>query len=83
MFGTEVADIAMGYVIALARETFLIDRSIREGAWPKPKGISLSGKAVALIGFGDIGKNAAHRMLAAGMKVIVYDPAQFAPEELA
>jgi D-3-phosphoglycerate dehydrogenase len=83
MFGTEVADIAMGYVIALARETFLIDRSIREGAWPKPKGISLSGKTVALIGFGDIGKNAAHRMLAAEMKVIVYDPAQFAPEELA
>ena len=26
MFGAEVADIAMGYVIALARETFQIDR---------------------------------------------------------
>jgi D-3-phosphoglycerate dehydrogenase / 2-oxoglutarate reductase len=74
MFGAEVADIAMGYVIALARETFQIDRSIRDGQWPKPRGISLSGKSVALVGYGDIGKNTAKRLLAAGMKVIAYDP---------
>lgn len=74
MFGAEVADIAMGYVIASARETFQIDDGIRQGQWPKPRGISLSGKTVALIGFGDIGKNAAKRMLAADMKVIAYDP---------
>ncbi len=59
MFGGEVADIAMGYVIALARETFEIDRSVREFGWPKPRGISLSEKTAALIGYGDIGKNAA------------------------
>ncbi len=29
MFGREVADVAMGYVIALARETFEIDRAVR------------------------------------------------------
>ena len=74
MFGAEVADIAMGYLIALARETFQIDNGIRQGDWPKPRGISLTGKTVALIGFGDIGKSAARRMLAAGMKVIAYDP---------
>lgn len=74
MFGGEVADIALGYVIALARETFLIDRSVRTGGWPKPRGISLSGKTVALIGFGDIGRNVATRLLAAGMRVIAYDP---------
>jgi D-3-phosphoglycerate dehydrogenase len=44
MFGREVADIAMGYVIALARETFEIDRAVRDGKWIKPRGISLSGK---------------------------------------
>lgn len=75
MFGGEVADIAMGYVIALARETFQIDDGVRQGHWPKPRGISLSGKTVALVGFGDIGKNAATRMLAADMKIIAYDPA--------
>lgn len=77
MFGGEVADIAMGYVTALARQTFDIDRGVRAGHWPKPRGISLAGKAVALIGFGDIGRNAAKRMLAADMRVIAYDP--FAP----
>lgn len=74
MFGAEVADIAMGYVIALARETFEIDRAVRVGYWPKPRGISLSGKTVALVGYGDIGKNAAKRLLAADMQVIAYDP---------
>ena len=74
MFGAEVADVAMGYVIALARETFEIDRGVRAGQWPKPRGISLAGKTVALVGFGDIGRNAARRMLAAGMRVVAYDP---------
>jgi len=74
MFGGEVADIAMGYVIALARETFQIDDGVRQGQWPKPRGISLAGKTVALVGYGDIGKSTAKRMLAAKMKVIAYDP---------
>ncbi len=79
MFGAEVADMAMGYVIALARETFQIDDGIRLGQWPKPRGISLSGKTVALVGFGDIGRNTAKRLLAADMQVIAYDPV--APRE--
>jgi len=74
MFGREVADIAMGYVIALARETFEIDRAVRDGKWIKPRGISLSGKKVALIGFGDIGQSTAKRLLVLDMNVIVYDP---------
>ena len=71
MFGGEVADIAVGYVIALARETFEIDRGVRAGQWPKPRGISLSGKTVALVGYGDIGKNTARRLLAADMHIII------------
>ena len=74
MFGGEVADIAMAYVTALARETFRIDREVRGGGWPKPRGISLRRKALGLIGFGDIGKHVARRALAADMEVIVYDP---------
>lgn len=74
MFGAEVADVAMGYVIASSRETFEIDRAVRAGHWPKPRGISLAGKTVALVGFGDIGKSAAKRLLAADMRVIAYDP---------
>lgn len=79
MFGGEVADIAVGYVIALARQTFEIDRGVRNGQWPKPCGISLAGKTVALVGYGDIGKNTAKRLLAADMKIIAYDP--YAPDD--
>jgi len=74
MFGGEVADIAMGYVIALARETFEIDRAVRKDEWIKPRGISLSGKTIAIVGFGDIGQSTAKRLLAADMNVIAYDP---------
>ena len=74
MFGREVADVAMSYVTALARETFVIDRGVRAGEWPKPRGISLAGKTVGLAGFGDIGRNFARRAIAAEMAVIAYDP---------
>ena len=75
MFGSEVADVAMSYVTALARETFYIDRCVRRGGWPKPRGISLRGKIMALVGVGDIGRNVARRALAADMSVRGYDPA--------
>lgn len=81
MFGGEVADIAVGYVIAAARETFAIDRGVRAGGWPKPTGISLAGKRVALIGFGDIGRNVARRLLAADMHITAYDP-YFTPDSM-
>ncbi|TVS04607.1 MAG: phosphoglycerate dehydrogenase [Cyanobium sp. PLM2.Bin73] len=74
MFGGEVADVAVGYVIALARHTVEIDRSVRSGGWPKPRGLSLAGHTVAVVGYGDIGRNTARRLLAADMQVIAYDP---------
>jgi D-3-phosphoglycerate dehydrogenase len=80
MFGREVADVAMGYVIGLARHTFEIDHGVKSGLWPKPAGISLAGRTVALVGFGDIGRNTAKRLIASEMKVIAYDP-YFKPAE--
>lgn len=74
MFGGEVADVGMSYLAALARETFTIDRGVRDGKWPKPRGLSLAGRTLGLIGLGDIGRNLARRALAADMKVIAYDP---------
>ena len=79
MFGAEVADIAMSYVTALARETFVIDRGVRTGGWPKPRGISLRAKTIGVVGFGDIGRNVARRARAAELHVRVYDP--FYPPE--
>ena len=74
MFGDEVADIAMCYVIGLAREIVFIDRGVRNGDWPKPAGMSLRGKTAAIIGYGDIGRSTALRLLTSGMEVIAYDP---------
>jgi D-3-phosphoglycerate dehydrogenase len=75
MFGREVADMAMAYVVGLARQLFFIDREIRQNRnWPKPAGVSLADKTVALVGLGDIGRNTAIRMQTSGMKVIAYDP---------
>lgn len=76
VFGGEVADIATSYAIGLARETYRIDREIRrDNAWPKPSGISIAGRNVAIVGFGDIGSETAKRIAACGGRVIVYDPA--------
>lgn len=75
VFGKEVADLAMNFVSGLARHSFYIDREIRtRDGWPKPAGISLAGRTAALVGFGDIGRNTAKRLLAADMLVNVYDP---------
>lgn len=75
MFGAEVADIAVGYVIGLARETFKIHENVKRGNWFKPNGISLANKNVGIIGYGDIGKNVSKRLQALGMNVYGYDPA--------
>ena len=72
MFGAEVADVVTCYVIGLAREVFWIDRQVRDGDWPKPRGMSLQGKRVALVGYGDIGKHVAKRLSALEMHVVVY-----------
>lgn len=72
MFGNEVADVVMSYITALARKTFLIDREVKAGKWPKPRGISLAGKTVGLVGYGNTGKAIAKRITAAEMKLIVY-----------
>lgn len=81
MFGAEVADVAMCYLLGLARETFLIDRGIRAGHWPKPCGMSTVGRTVGLIGLGDIGRHTAKRLLANDMKVIAWDPGFTSPPQ--
>jgi D-3-phosphoglycerate dehydrogenase / 2-oxoglutarate reductase len=74
MFGNEVADVAISFLTGLARQTYLIDREVRKGNWIKPPGVSLTGKTVALIGLGDIGKATAKRLKGFEMKINGYDP---------
>ncbi len=74
MFGAEVATVAVSYVLGLARQTYYIDREVRAGNWVKPAGMSLAGRTVALIGFGDIGKATARFLRAFDLHLNVYDP---------
>lgn len=75
-FGDEVADVAMGYVLLLARGLHRIDRSVREGGWAKPTGMTLSGKTLGVVGLGSIGQAIARRGASFGMRVLGYDPVE-------
>ncbi len=70
MFGDEVADVALGYLLMLARQLHVIDREVRAGTWPKPRGVSLAGRTMGVVGLGDIGLAVARRSLAIGMRVL-------------
>jgi D-3-phosphoglycerate dehydrogenase len=74
VFGREVADLACHYVTGLARDTFTIDRKVKQGEWFKPIGQSLWSARALIVGFGDIGQNLAKRLLAHDMEVWFFDP---------
>jgi len=74
MFGEEVSDIAINYLLTLTRHTHVINKKVREGVWYKPAGRTLSGRKVALVGFGDIGRCVARKCLAFNLNVFVSDP---------
>jgi D-3-phosphoglycerate dehydrogenase len=73
VFGNEVADLAIGYMIALARKLIDVHNSVLSGEWFKPAGISLQNKNVAIVGFGDIGSHIARRCEAFDMNVSIYE----------
>ena len=73
VFGNEVADLAIGYVIALARKLIDVHNSVLNHEWLKPIGISLQNKNVAIVGFGDIGSQIARRCEAFDMNISVFE----------
>lgn len=81
-----VAELALGYMFALARHLVNATVSMRNGQWEKKKfeGVELGGKTLGIIGIGRIGSELAARARALGMKVIAYDPyvSQFAQGEM-
>lgn len=74
MFGGEVADLAMAYMLGLARQTYYIDREVRLGNWVKPAGVSISGKTIAVVGLGDIGRATIKRLKGFDVVINAYDP---------
>ncbi len=74
MFGGEVADLAMAYLLGLARETYYIDKEVKKGNWVKPSGTSMAGKTVAVVGLGDIGRSTIKRLQGFDVHIYAYDP---------
>lgn len=85
VFGDEVADMALGYVLLLGRRQHQIDAAVRNGRWPKVEGESFRDQVALVVGLGSIGRCIASRLQAIGMRVLGHDPApdaQQAAEEI-
>ncbi|TKX79398.1 dihydrofolate reductase [Halorubrum sp. SD626R] len=80
-FVDEVADVVIGYAISLTRNLHIVDRDVRNGAWPCPQGVSLAGKTFGVVGVGNIGSAVARRAHAHGMDVVGFDVRPL-PDEL-
>ncbi|MFG1396524.1 2-hydroxyacid dehydrogenase [Roseixanthobacter pseudopolyaromaticivorans] len=71
----EVADLALGLLLATVREIPQADRFVRSGAWKKgafPLGPTLRDRTVGIVGMGRIGKAIAKRLDAFGVPVVYH-----------
>lgn len=74
VFGGEVADLAIGYIVMLARQLHRIDESVKSGGWLKVEGKSLAGASVGIVGLGDIGLAIVERAKGFSMRTRGSDP---------
>lgn len=68
----DVADLALGLMIATSRQLCAADRYVRAGSWPSgpmPLARKMSGARVGIVGMGRIGQAIAHRAQAFGMSI--------------
>jgi len=78
VFGGEVADVALGYVVMLARLLHCLDASVRAGGWLKHEGRSIAQNTLGIVGFGSIGQAVARRAMGFDLRVVAHDLAQSA-----
>ncbi|MEI2731429.1 MAG: phosphoglycerate dehydrogenase [Dermatophilaceae bacterium] len=73
---TSAAELAVGLLLASARNIAPASESLKGGAWKRSKygGVELFDKTVGVVGLGRIGQLTAERLAGFGMNVIAYDP---------
>ena len=69
-----VAELALGLMLALARQIPEADEAVHQGKWPRYSGISLEGKTVEILGLGAIGKQLARRLSGFDCTILAFDP---------
>ncbi|XKL67849.1 hypothetical protein PGB90_003340 [Kerria lacca] len=70
-------ELTCSFITSLARNVTVACQSMKEGRWDRKAfsgGSELSGKTLAIIGLGKIGKEVAFRMRAFDMQIVGYDP---------
>jgi D-3-phosphoglycerate dehydrogenase len=73
-FAHAVAEYAIGLILMANRQLGTVDRAIRAGQWPKPRGRELNGATLGMIGYGAIGRRIGELGAGFGMTVIHHDP---------
>ncbi len=73
---TAVAELALGFMLALARRIPAADRTTHAGKWEKKAflGSELRGKTLGFVGLGRIGTEVAKRARVFGMSLVAHDP---------
>ncbi len=69
-----VAELALGLMLALARQIPKAVEAVRQGNFPRYSGVSLEGKTVGMLGLGAIGKQLVRRLSGFDCKILAYDP---------
>lgn len=69
-----VAELALGLILALARQIPGAVQAVRQGGWPRLNGVSLEGKTIGILGLGAIGKQLARRLAGFDCHILAYDP---------
>ena len=69
-----VAELALGLMLALARQIPEAVEAVHQGKWPRYAGISLEGKTIGILGLGAIGKQLARRLAGFDCKIVAFDP---------
>lgn len=69
-----VAELALGLILALARQIPAAVEAVHLGKWPRYPGISLEGKIIGILGLGAIGKQLARRLIGFDCKILAFDP---------
>ena len=73
-FSSEVADLAIGMMLNLARKINFVDHNVRKGNWLRVEGESIAGSKAHIIGMGNIGQSIAKRLAAFDVSVSGSDP---------
>ncbi|HSK68331.1 MAG TPA: phosphoglycerate dehydrogenase [Candidatus Limnocylindria bacterium] len=71
---TAVCELAIGLMLAVARDIPALHQAVGRGEWPRACGVELAGKTLGIVGLGTIGKKLAVRARAMEMAVQAFDP---------